>query len=70
MVVTREDELSCSVSVFVQPDKLITFSMEDRDANEFAIVLAGYYRLIAGNIHMRIGSIKHVYVVIKIPDRV
>lgn len=48
MVVTREDELSCSVSVFVQPDKLITFSMEDRDANEFAIVLAGYYRLIAG----------------------
>lgn len=22
--------------------------MEDRDANEFAIVLAGYYRLIAG----------------------
>lgn len=50
MVVTREDELSCSVSVFILPDKLITFSMEDRDANEFAIVLAGYYRLIAGNI--------------------
>lgn len=23
--------------------------MEDRDAQEFAIVLAGYYRLIAGN---------------------
>jgi FERM and PDZ domain-containing protein 4 len=50
VVVTREDELSCSVSVFILPDKLITFSMEDRDANEFAIVLAGYYRLIAGNI--------------------
>ncbi|CAG9804042.1 unnamed protein product [Chironomus riparius] len=48
VVVTREDDISCSVAVFVMPDKLITFSMDDRDANEFAIVLAGYYRLIAG----------------------
>lgn len=48
VVVTREDDISNSVSVFILPDKLITFSMEDRDANEFAIVLAGYYRLIAG----------------------
>lgn len=48
VVVTREDDVSNSVSVFILPDKLITFSMEDRDANEFAIVLAGYYRLIVG----------------------
>lgn len=47
-MVTREDDVSHSVSVFIAPDKLITFSMEDRDANEFAIVLAGYFRLIAG----------------------
>lgn len=45
---TREDDVTNSVSVFILPDKLITFSMEDRDANEFAIVLAGYYRLIVG----------------------
>lgn len=45
---TREDDVTNSVSVFIAPDKLITFSMEDRDANEFAIVLAGYYRLIVG----------------------
>lgn len=48
VMVTREDDVSHSVSVFIAPDKLITFSMEDRDANEFAIVLAGYFRLIAG----------------------
>lgn len=48
VVVTREDDVTNSVSVFITPDKLITFSMEDRDANEFAIVLAGYYRLIVG----------------------
>lgn len=37
--------------------------MEDRDANEFAIVLAGYYRLIAGNILMRIrlSRIRRIY---------
>lgn len=48
VVVTREDDITNSVSVFITPDKLITFSMEDRDANEFAIVLAGYFRLIVG----------------------
>lgn len=49
-MVTKEDDISHSVSVFIAPDKLITFSMEDRDANEFAIVLAGYFRLIAGKV--------------------
>lgn len=53
VVVTREDDVTNSVSVFVLPDKLITFSMEDRDANEFAIVLAGYYRLIVGEFSTR-----------------
>lgn len=48
VVVTREDDVTSAVSVFILPDKLITFSMEERDANEFAIVLAGYYRLIVG----------------------
>lgn len=48
VAVTREDDVTSSVSVFILPDKLITFSMEDRDANEFAIVLAGYYRLLVG----------------------
>jgi predicted nuclease of predicted toxin-antitoxin system len=48
VIVTKDDDISNSVSVFIAPDKLITFCMEDRDANEFAIVLAGYFRLIAG----------------------
>lgn len=52
VVISREDEISCNVSVFIEPDKLITFSMEDRDAQEFAIVLAGYYRLIAGELNI------------------
>lgn len=51
VIVNREDDISNSVSVFISPDKLITFLMEDRDANEFAIVLAGYYRLIAGKLN-------------------
>uniref|UniRef100_A0A182XVL1 Uncharacterized protein n=1 Tax=Anopheles stephensi TaxID=30069 RepID=A0A182XVL1_ANOST len=37
-----------TVTVFISPDRVINFSMEDRDASEFAIVLAGYYRLMAG----------------------
>ncbi|GAB0097417.1 FERM domain-containing protein [Sergentomyia squamirostris] len=48
VIVTREDEISYSVVVFMEPDRLVTFLMEDRDAIEFALVLAGYYRLAAG----------------------
>ncbi|KAL1375188.1 hypothetical protein pipiens_001621 [Culex pipiens pipiens] len=48
VVVTRDDDVSNTVTVFINPDRVITFSMEDRDACEFAIVLAGYYRLMAG----------------------
>ncbi|XP_058055847.1 uncharacterized protein LOC131207253 [Anopheles bellator] len=48
VVVTRDDDISNTVTVFISPDRVINFSMEDRDASEFAIVLAGYYRLMAG----------------------
>ncbi|XP_053679719.1 uncharacterized protein LOC128730669 [Anopheles nili] len=48
VVVTRDDDVSNTVTVFISPDRVINFSMEDRDASEFAIVLAGYYRLMAG----------------------
>ncbi|KAJ6634839.1 FERM and PDZ domain-containing protein 4 [Pseudolycoriella hygida] len=48
VVVTREDDVTHSVSVYIQPDKLVTFSMEDRDACEFTLVLAGYHKLITG----------------------
>uniref|UniRef100_A0A182V2D4 FERM and PDZ domain-containing protein 4 n=1 Tax=Anopheles merus TaxID=30066 RepID=A0A182V2D4_ANOME len=48
VVVTRDDDVSNTVTVFISPDRVIHFAMEDRDASEFAIVLAGYYRLMAG----------------------
>lgn len=47
-VVTREDDVTHSVSVYIQPDKFVTFSMEDRDACEFTLVLAGYHKLLTG----------------------
>uniref|UniRef100_A0A182ILB6 Uncharacterized protein n=1 Tax=Anopheles atroparvus TaxID=41427 RepID=A0A182ILB6_ANOAO len=47
VVVTRDDDISNTVTVFITPDRVINFAMEDRDASEFAIVLAGYYRLMA-----------------------
>lgn len=48
-VVTREDDITHTVSVYIQPDKFVTFSMEDRDACEFTLVLAGYHKLLTGN---------------------
>ncbi|XP_037048563.1 uncharacterized protein LOC119083046 isoform X2 [Bradysia coprophila] len=48
VVVTREDDVTHSVSVHIQPDKFVTFSMEDRDACEFHLVLAGYHKLLTG----------------------
>ncbi|XP_055642156.1 uncharacterized protein LOC129778971 [Toxorhynchites rutilus septentrionalis] len=48
VVVIRDDDVSSTVTVFINPDRVINFAMEDRDACEFAIVLAGYYRLMAG----------------------
>lgn len=48
VVVTREDDITHTVNVYIQPDRFVSFSMEDRDGNEFALVLAGYYRLLTG----------------------
>ncbi|XP_077295591.1 uncharacterized protein LOC143917857 [Arctopsyche grandis] len=45
---TREDELSYNVNIFLQRDRVLTFSMEDRDGAELALVLAGYFRLVTG----------------------
>lgn len=50
VVAIREDDIFYSVSIYIQPDRLVTFSMEDRDATEFALVLAGYYKLLTGEL--------------------
>lgn len=50
VVVTREDDVTHLVSVYVQPkNSVVQFSMDDRDASEFSLVLAGYYLLVAGH---------------------
>ncbi|GBP39620.1 SCAN domain-containing protein 3 [Eumeta japonica] len=46
--VRRDDELSTTVAVFLRRDRVLGFSMDDRDATEMALVLAGYYRLTTG----------------------
>lgn len=48
MVVTREDDITHTVNVYIQPERFVSFSMEDRDASEFSLVLAGYHRLLTG----------------------
>ncbi|XP_073810969.1 uncharacterized protein [Musca autumnalis] len=48
VVVVREDDVTCSVCVYMQGDRFVKFFMEDRDACEFSLCLAGYYRLISG----------------------
>lgn len=50
MSVTKIDEISDAVAVYIAPDRLITFPMEDREASEFVIVLAGYFRLLTGKL--------------------
>lgn len=49
VVVTREDDITHTVNVYIQPDRFVSFSMEDRDASEFSLVLAGYHRLLTGS---------------------
>lgn len=39
---TREDELSYNITIYLQRDRVLTFSMEDRDGAELGLVLAGY----------------------------
>lgn len=51
VTITREDDITHSVSAYISADKFVTFTMEDRDAIEFALVLAGYYRLLAGKLN-------------------
>ncbi|XP_005188022.2 uncharacterized protein LOC101899879 [Musca domestica] len=48
VVVDREDDVTCSVCIYMQGDRFVKFFMEDRDACEFSLCLAGYYRLISG----------------------
>ncbi|KAH8358936.1 hypothetical protein KR093_003372 [Drosophila rubida] len=50
VVVHREDDVTCSVSIYMLGDRAVKFVMEDRDACEFSLVLGGYYRLLTGNI--------------------
>ncbi|KAH8346497.1 hypothetical protein KR084_001617 [Drosophila pseudotakahashii] len=49
VVVNREDDVTCSVSIFMLGDRAVKFIMEDRDGCEFSLVLGGYYRLLTGN---------------------
>lgn len=48
IIVQREDDITCSVSIFMHGDRVVKFFMEDRDACEFSLCLAGYYRLLIG----------------------
>lgn len=48
VVVHREDDVTCSVSIYMLGDRAVKFIMEDRDACEFSLVLGGYYRLLTG----------------------
>ncbi|XP_075144836.1 uncharacterized protein LOC142219944 [Haematobia irritans] len=47
--VVREDDVTCSVCVYMQGDRFVKFFMEDRDACEFSLCLAGYYKLMTSN---------------------
>ncbi|XP_023725676.1 uncharacterized protein LOC111867727 isoform X2 [Cryptotermes secundus] len=50
VTVTQEDELSRCVRIHLptSDEKEMVLSMEDRDAEEFVLVLQGYYRLLTG----------------------
>lgn len=48
VVASREDDITYTVNVYIQPERFVSFSMEDRDASEFSLVLAGYHRLLTG----------------------
>ncbi|XP_054081674.1 uncharacterized protein LOC105208444 isoform X1 [Zeugodacus cucurbitae] len=50
VTVNREDDVSCSVTIYMQGGKAVKFLMEDRDACEFSLVLAGYHRLLTGKL--------------------
>ncbi|XP_017844865.1 uncharacterized protein LOC108601477 [Drosophila busckii] len=50
VMVHREDDVTCSVTIYMLGDRAVKFIMEDRDACEFSLVLGGYYRLLTGNV--------------------
>ncbi|KAI8121876.1 FERM and PDZ domain-containing protein 4 [Lucilia cuprina] len=50
IIVQREDDITCSVTIYMQGDRSVKFFMEDRDACEFSLCLAGYYRLLTGKV--------------------
>lgn len=50
LVITREDDITHTVNIYMQPDRLVSFMMEDRDALEFTLVLVGYHKLLTGKI--------------------
>ncbi|XP_065354698.1 uncharacterized protein LOC135949159 isoform X2 [Calliphora vicina] len=50
IIVQREDDITCSVTIFMQGDRSVKFFMEDRDACEFSLCLGGYYRLLTDKI--------------------
>ncbi|EDV91335.1 GH14593 [Drosophila grimshawi] len=49
LVVHREDDITCSISIYMLGDRAVKFIMEERDGCEFSLVLSGYYRLLTGN---------------------
>jgi len=64
VVVNREDDVTCSVSIFMLGDRAVKFIMEDRDGCEFSLVLGGYYRLLTGEEYKRLRTIKNEKVVV------
>ncbi|KAF7283189.1 hypothetical protein GWI33_001207 [Rhynchophorus ferrugineus] len=48
--VKTEDEISRNVLVTLKDDKLLSISLEDRDAIELVLVLRGYYKLSTGQV--------------------
>lgn len=48
LIIAREDDITHNVNIYMEPDRLVSFMMEDRDALEFRLVLAGYYKLMTG----------------------
>ncbi|XP_055375517.1 uncharacterized protein LOC129608184 [Condylostylus longicornis] len=61
VVVHREDDITCTVHVQMAEDRMIKFSMEDRDACEFSLVLAGYYKLLTGGKDLHVDREREKY---------
>lgn len=62
VTVNREDDVSCSVTIYMQGGKAVKFSMEDRDACEFSLVLAGYHCLLTGMLFLIANLFYKIYI--------